>query len=420
MSPETATRSPAPGPSPAGAHLEERIASVGRELAGALLPMMAALPGAPQGPQRVAKALGVDKVLASRLLKALRQADPLAVVYRSPGPEPLRRVVRGARALGVDDALAERADEAVGAFETLVKLDLGDRSALDSVISAWLPEARAEFELRRKQAAFRAISELKGVSAATSLSTVLLHPASDGETLDVVWISGWIGLRRLRPGVTVRSASHRFVEADGEPRHPLTISGERVEGLAGLRLDAFCTARPAPLEVHQVGESVRYLLGDSGFGPDSAVDLLYAEVNRNELPRYLPAGSKRRPFYFTCTSNPARLKQFDVLLHEDVYPGTDPELAIYDTVIDGVVDANDPTVETNRLDLAERVESMGTGTSRFRTGDVPRYVELVRHVLGELGWDGERFRGYRCRVEYPVYGSQTTMRFRAPVRPEDG
>lgn len=49
-----------------------------------------------------------------------------------------------------------------------------------------------------------------------------------------------------------------------------------------------------------------------------------------------------------------------------------------------------------------------------RSADVPRYDEIVRHVFEELDWDPARFRGYRCRIDYPIYGSQVTMVFDPP------
>jgi hypothetical protein len=36
---------------------------------------------------------------------------------------------------------------------------------------------------------------------------------------------------------------------------------------------------------------------------------------------------------------------------------------------------------------------------------------MVRHVCDQLGWDSTLFRGYRCRVDYPVYGTQVNMVF---------
>ena len=149
--------------------LEARITEVGTELGASLNLVLDALAEGRRGPQVLARALGLDKVLTSRLLKAARSRDPMAVAYHAPGPEPLRRFVKAARKRDVEGAIAERAERAVADFETLIREDIGDRSALDAMISAWLPEAREVFELRRRQTAFKALSQLKGVSAEVNL-----------------------------------------------------------------------------------------------------------------------------------------------------------------------------------------------------------------------------------------------------------
>jgi hypothetical protein len=55
------------------------------------------------------------------------------------------------------------AEEVVRRFEMLICQEAGDRSALDTLISGWLLEARSVFDLRRKQSEFRATSQLLGL-----------------------------------------------------------------------------------------------------------------------------------------------------------------------------------------------------------------------------------------------------------------
>ncbi|GAA0752819.1 hypothetical protein LRH25_26065 [Ideonella azotifigens] len=47
--------------------------------------------------------------------------------------------------------------------------------------------------------------------------------------------------------------------------------------------------------------------------------------------------------------------------------------------------------------------------------DLQRAVgELIRQACEAVGWDAERLRGYRCKVRYPIYGSQIGMAFSLP------
>ena len=402
----------------ARSQLEERISSVGRDLSEGMTGVIDAIPGGPHGPQSLARALEVDKVLTSRLLKATRAMDPMAIVHHVPGPDPLRRFLRSAAGKGVSQDLVTVATEAVDEFEQLIRQEAGDRSSLDAIISAWLPEVRRDFELRRKQAAFRAMSQLKGSMVETNLATVLLHPSSDGTHIDIVWIIGLLGLTRLRPGVSVKMATRRMAQEDS-PRAPVSLGGKLIRGVEDARLDEFCAAPPAELEVDRVGEVLHYTLAGRDFGPRSAVDIVLVEVNMSEMARYVPAELGRKGNVFAEISSPAKGLVFDVLVHKDVYPGEDPQLLIYDTAFDGVADINDPTRDVDRMDMIESVQLLGRGTAKWRNTRVASYVEMLREVYSRLGWDDSEFRGFRCAIDYPVYGSQVAMAFKPPPPPPE-
>lgn len=407
-------------PGPAGEGLEAHLSSVGTRLRSSLEAVLAELPDGAAGPQRLARALSLDKVVLSRLLKALRAHDPLATLHHAPGPEPLRRVLKAARRTGATKEILAAANAAVDAFEEVIKGQVGDRSALDAILSAWVPDARAAFELRRKQAAHRALSELKGLRVETQLSTVLLHPNADGETLDVVWVMGLFGLTRLRPGVVAKLASRRMAGERSE-RTPRTLAGDAIDPstdafLTDLRLDDYCQNTPAELSVARHGDVVHYVLGDVGFGPRSAVDLVLAEVNLAEMPRFVPTGSGRKGYVFLEVAPPSRRIVFDAFVHEDVYPGADPQLSVYETALEGVASVNDRGRDLDRLQLQDTVQPLGSGLERVRSTHVPRLDALTRHVFEQMGWDAARFRGYRVESDYPLYGSQVCLAFDAPER----
>lgn len=374
--------------------------------------LLAAVAPPDTGPQAIAKRLGVDKVLASRLLKAVRAGDPLSVIHRIPGPEPLRRVIRGGAKVGVDPKMLDNARASVADLEALIRDELGDRAALDTIVSAWVPEARREFELRRKQTLFRANADLRGSRVDLMLASVVLAPNPDGEHIDVAWVHGLIGLRRLRPGAPVTIASRR-IASEPTARRTTSIDGIPLDDYADTRLPDYCT-RPMPeVRAERVGEAVHYRLGDNGYGPASDVSLVLAEVNRAELARYV-ADPGRRAFVFAEVSTPMRGLCFDLYVHRDLYADQTPELMIHDTSFGGVVNLNDPSREGDRLDLIASIEAMGLGGARV--AEVPRYPELIERIVGSLGHERGSIRGYRARLDYPVYGTQISMAFRAQTR----
>ncbi len=398
----------------AGAGLERKITRIGNDLSRTIGTVVTEMDEV--GPAALARRLGVDKVLTSRVLKALRNKDAIAVINLAPGPAPLRRLLRAAAQAGVGPALISEAQQAVEAFDALIRRDVGGRSALDSIISAWLPEARQDFELQRKKAAFKAMSQLKGVMARAHLLTFMLAPSGDGRNIDYVWLFGLTGLQRLRPGAPVHFASTRISKQHLPPREALSLDGHPLDrGDQGL-LEPFCSEPPPQLGVSCVGDTVHYSLADHGFGPESAIDIVCANLNRKARKLYDRSGHNRRTSYYAQIRTPVQTLHFDVLVHEDVYPGSDPALTIYDTSVDGTADVNDPGRDVDRYDLLESVQDLGVGTTKFRNTDVPMYASLIHHMCGKTGWDGSRFRGYRCRVECPVYGSQVVLAFDVPER----
>lgn len=407
---------------PTSAGLERRILNTGQALAKHVTRLVEAVPGRPQGPVPLAKAIGVNKVLTSRLLRAAAARDPVAVLQMMPGPDPLRRLAHSAGRKGVSKEIVADLEKAASDFDELIRSEAGDRSGFDAILAAWLPEARAEFELRRKQAAFRALSQLHGHSAETYLSAAFIHPSDDGKHVDIVWVIALLGLQRLRPGGRIKFATRRVPSLaqspEGEPpRRPQTLDGEPVDGFDGLRLDQFSSNPPVELEVNRVGDVVHYMLADNGFGPRSATDLVFAEVNRQELPRYVApevaAGRKRH--VFVEVNSPSKVLLFDVLVHEELAT-SEPSLYIYDTSFEGVANVNDRARDIDRLDLVESIQPLGQGISRFRAAEVPWYTELLATICGKLGWNADRFRGHRCRIDYPIYGSQVVVAFDAPTR----
>jgi hypothetical protein len=158
------------------------------------------------------------------------------------------------------------------------------------------------------------------------------------------------------------------------------------------------------------GESTHYLLERARLG--ELMDIVLCEVNRAELPRYVPIKLNRRAWASSDMSLPAARCQFDLLVHPDLYPGEQPDLRVYDTAILGLADRNDSARDIDQFELLETVDHLGVGVARFGSSDVPRYREILEYICQQVGYDGSILRGYRVTSAYPIYGSQYAMSFR--------
>ena len=409
-SPLNTNQTPVNQDHPVMGSLEVRINAAGEDLLNGFVRVLEQVPGGDSGPQRLAQKLGVDKVLASRILKAVRAPDPMSVIHRVPGPEPMRRLIKASSKHGVDPADLLKANDAIDRFESLIRSEIGDRSALEAILSAWVPEARRDFELRRKQAAFRAMSQLKGAQADVYSEAAIFYPSEDGDHIDIVWIKAVIGLHRLRPGVPVKFTSRRQVEGKSG-RATFTLSGEPVDGFSSTSLEDYCSSPAPEFDISRAGESVHYLLKAGTFGVSSSLDLVACEVNRGEIPRYIPKERNRKAWASSDINIPSRRAHFDIFVHNDLYNASFPELRVYDTTINGQADINDPARDVDQFDLLESIENLGTGISRFGSSHVPNYRKMISEVCSTLGYNGDALRGYRCISDYPIYGSQYAMVF---------
>lgn len=391
--------------------LEEHIGTTGRELLSSIRAVLDAVPGAPHRPQELARALGVKKDVSSRLLMATSQSDVVAATSVIPGPESLRQLLRSAARKGVASDLIRAGDNAVDDFERLIRDVTGDRSGLDAVIGTMLHDARLRYETACKQAAFKGASGVRGVFTETYAVTFLIHPSqSDPTRCDTVMLAGLYGLRRLRPRVPVRFTT---VLVD-QSRQISTLHPANGEGRTPL-LREFCVPADLPTTIETIGDRVYYGLGERGVGPRSSVDLVLGELYSASMPVFASAGESQNRRCYATVEQPSRALVFDLLIHKSLWAGLATDLRIYDTTINGAVDPFSPTSVAAELDIAETIQSLGRGVRRFRTPDVPRYVELLTSICERMNWNPDEFEGRRCRITYPFYGSQVCYLFALPM-----
>jgi hypothetical protein len=386
--------------------VEARIHEVGRELTSAFTRVLGAIPGGPHRPQLLARRLGVNAVLTSRLLNAAQQSDPIAVAHAMPGPEPLRRVLRAAEKHKIDRELLKEASAAVDRFQHLIDAVAGDRSALDAIISGWLPDARERVELNAKQSVFRGISHLLGTASDVGHYTFIIHPDSGGsDRADEIRIMNTRGLRRVRPGFVV---NYDTVHSK-DPM--LNLRGEPVDGLHGLLLEKFCSSPLPRLTVHHEDGIAHCVLAEQEVGLQSAVDLVHATfLPRKRRMTMEPGEPPRKTSMAIGIDTPTRVFVLDVLLHKDICPRQQPEMNMYRTA--GVFGtAPGSRRERDRLDLLESIQPLGRGLAKFRSSDTPQQQEIIQFACDQRGWNANELRGYRCRVDYPMYSSEIELSF---------
>ncbi len=396
--------------------LQQRLSRTAECLRDAIGEVIREVPVTFKKPSEFQRVLKMDRSLSSRLLRAARLHDPLAALDRMPGPHGVRLLLKAAAKAGVDGQMLARAEEALTDVERIVTDEIGDWKQLDVAISGWLPDAREQFEMSNRQSAYRAMSNIKGVTADAEVSVTLIHPGSaNADWVDRAGITGICRMRRLRPG-TPMGLLHGSSIAPPAGTQRLSLDGNPIDPRHGAPLLRDFSSLPIPqFDVRVDGDAVHYVLQGDDVGLGSMVDLYFADVMRGRYPAH--RGVSPRPATPGAVIDiPVKTLIVDVLVHEDVWPEVEPELRMYDTAGRGVASPTDASRDMDRIDVLESIQELGTQMDRFRAREVGRYVEMVRFVCDQLGWDRNRFRGYRCRVDHPVYGTQVSMIFQPPGR----
>lgn len=396
--------------SPEHPPLHSQLVSLGNRLRETLLTVVGELPASAQKTAGLSRFSDTNKVFASRLLTALRQEDPLSVVHRLPGPDPLRRFLGSEGVREAAPTSIGPAQEAIGRFQKLIETEAGDRASLQTLMSTWLGDARSEFDLRRRQSAFKAISELKGSSVDLNLSVAVLHPSAKEGFMDLVWLMGMIGLQRLRHGAQVRLDTQRLTD-EGTERQPASLRGDPMEGSLDADLDAFCPHGPAPLEARQVDGTMNYLLAGDHFGPHRRSDMLLVEVNRAEMRRFREDQPDRRSFVYANPVPPTHLLMMDVFIHKSLMEGNPPELHVYDTAGSGPKNPNDAISAFDLMEISEELEYHDCSSGLPDLPEYLPYAQLMATVLGRMAWSMEDFHVWRVRMPYPLHSSQVTVAF---------
>ncbi len=369
------------------------------------------------------RALGIGNTLAWQVYKLAHATDPLAEASSVPRAGGMKRLFEAAARRGVPAKHIEASAAAIQEFDELVKVHAGDRAAFDSMVSGLTDEGSQLADAQQKRAAFRANSHLWGVQARTQLKCSILSPSSSSSTsLDLVQLQGYVSLRRFRRAIPLLVSWIRLLDDDKHntlppySREPLVGGGAAALGTP--LLTEFCSQPPPEIRTRRSEDGgVQAELVACGVGNESAVTYMVGDVVRS-LPG--PYSDDARPSLTVIASVRVAVEVLinDVLIHEELFGSLTPKTSVYGNHNLSPGTSAFDLSEANLLGVKESAVYMGKGPSVLQTLDVPRYPEMAQYAFERLGWDGEKFDVYRCRVAYPVMPSSVVVRFDLPEKPE--
>ena len=393
---------------------ERRLIEVALRLRVAAESLFSAFTRPVRSPADLTASVGLTKDVAHRVHAALAKQDSLALLHAMPGPEALHAIGRLAQGRVADVSALNIWVRAVEEFASFLNDEVGGKHALDAIASAWLPEARAKFEMANRQSACKAAANLRGAISDVAIQTCLLLPNSSGASVDKIYVSGFIRLRRLRPGLAI-SVANRTSPRESGPE----ATGSRPPDSdfdRPMLLDHFCSKPVPSIHVTEAGGySISRIVGNS-VGAAAVCDLFLCDSTAAAYARWADGpGELTGPGIRLDV--PAKRLIFDVLVHQEVWKDIQPELRVYDIPLEGAAERNDPWYQRYRLDVLDGLRSLGRGILPCRVAQAAAYLNVLRHVCDSRGLDPESLRCYRCDSTYPLFGVQYYMAFAVPERP---
>ena len=385
-------------------NLRQRIEDTGRELRAALSVVLEAVAGATPRPTRISRAIGLDKSLASRLVRAVQSPTDLDLMHLVPSPGGLQIFADQAQRLA-DPASIENLRTAIERFDDLLDSVPGGRASIDAQISESSHVALSKREHIAKQASFKSMSFLLGHFCDVLTTSLFLVPSEDSRRVDGIEIHRRVGLRRMRPSTPLALLSFWGEAGDAMAEHEIrmeTLDGERGSANpTGFLLPAFSTQPIPDLEVVRDGEMTTLVLaGDPSL--HAPTQLTSAFRIRNGWPAAPDARMHNLRGYVLHT--PCRQVVRDVYIAESVYPDAVPQVSFQ---LPGPRTAPRPPDGDGprhfaEVELTRSLQQLPPGPQAWNIPGVVNHSVAVRHVLERAGHGQTRFRGWRCAITYPV------------------
>lgn len=388
------------------------IAACAQELQQAFQHLLDALSNLDHGPSAIGRRIGVNRVIVSRLLNAVKRSDALEALQQVPGPDSLRAVVDGARDIkSIPSAAIGRASDSVDRFQSLIRDRFGTRSALDAAISDDSATLRQRFEESARYEIYNGMRQVLGVQGETWITAMIFSPpatnAPEDDAIAVTTLHGVIGMRRLRAEAPVVFTFGPPYRSADEAPDPLA---------SPIALQDLYTNAPAPLETEVNNGQLVHRLQPGPLGKDAVADMLAVSHTPKGSRRYA-APDRKLGGAAIFHDVPVRMLHIDTLVHKSLFPGEDPRLIVYNPGSRGPANPNDPARDIDRIDTEATIESLPLDFELIEPSDIPNYAQMLRRVFTEINQPPDDYRVYRLRIAYPLHGFQYVIAFNAPPKP---
>jgi hypothetical protein len=396
---------------------EQAVAITLSSLQQAIAALLAVAPGDLRRAADVERTFDLDTKLAWQIHGIATAGNPIVSGTNVPAASSMRRFFKVAAKLGIPDDAISNASQAFDEFERLVQEHAGDRERFVSMIGGLLDEEGEDLDLKYKKAAYRAMSHIWGAEVRTYAHCMMLHPGRAPDTATMASVRVYSGVHRLRASAPLCVPLGRIWSFAGNqpPKDWAPQAFGPIAGTGGtFLLQDHCSPGLGDLRVLGADSAFPVLEVPEAVGLKNSVTIASATVS-NDLPSIYVTPGEPEVNCWPRIRLPMESLLADVLIHQDAIRDRQPvqtRVRVYGN--DRIGPGSDEPEYTEQIDLLsvrERCEYRGRGLRVLGTPDLPRHVEMLESVCGNLGWNPEHFHAYRCRVAYPLMRSGVRIDF---------
>lgn len=370
-------------------------------------------------PQEISRRFGLDKTLAWRIARVIREDDAWEAVQHIPRRPSVRLFVSAMSKHGAAGELTESVWKALDQFERFVEVHSGDRETLEAMVSAAAKRSAGKrLEMFRKNG-FHANSALWGVQARVQISMHVIAPALDIEdALAIGVVCGLADFRRLRPDVpwAVGSLAQWDDLSMPEDIRPQPLDASTRPGEAPLMRE-FCST-PLP-EIRTLVESrdlVRYMLAEGPVGNTAAATAVLGWTFSRVASRFQTYPGECGE-HGVALSTPVESVVHDLFVHRSMRFAFNPTAHVY-SQLPGGPKYPDSGRLAGLLPVPGDVVDLGAGPPDTTTAELPRYREMLEFTVKRMGHALNDFQGYRFRVRFPPIPAMAVLRHNLLPKPD--
>lgn len=412
---------PRKDPLPAPVHTEPlrvRVERLGERLREGFRACMTSLGLGEARVSDLARRLRIQPVLASRLVRCLEHASPIAVIFHAPGPEPLRDALEGLSQEGAPDEFVLQLVRAIEDLDQMIRAEFGDQRGLEAALAPWVSGGLASLVPRQRLAVHRSTMESEGMEIHAGSFAVAFVPAGEG-TWRSVRVTRALGVTRWLPEATFGIAMDAPPDEASCEVEGLDGRSFFEDGLEALRQDAFAIRTPAAMSARKVDAAVIYDLEPTGFGPKAAVDLNLVERARTPTPVRRP----RAEASFGASSiavGAIEHHMLEVLLPRGLFDPLTPEAVSYCTLERGTARvAGESGREADLRTTLEDVQQLELSDPEVDLAPFPRHRDLLVHALEASDADPSDFVLHRILIHRPFPWIQVFISWMHPDQPRE-